>query len=200
MKKANSRVDWLESFIKGYEEGANEILKCYKGKIKEILDYEKKNPFGDSKKVNDARRIINSRHILFRCARLRDSVRKNDPRRIVYDVAWIVSLAYNVGLSKIIAAILGRIKGGQANKKRQGIIEAIKDSLEKIKVPKSTPGLLWNFFKRNYPENNPLNINGFEIFYHDDDLIFQCDIDGREKSIKYKTFERYCYEILKENS
>jgi hypothetical protein len=83
------------------------------------------------------------------------------------------------------------------------MMEILKHGKVKIVRPLS----LWKFFERNHSgRDRTLEIDEYEIFYQSDtrslkenDLLCQIDRDGLEKSIKFKTFKRYFYQILRED-
>jgi hypothetical protein len=95
-------------------------------------------------------------------------------------------------------------RGGRADKRKKGIRLAIKELLPKIKG--LSPRMAWRFFKREYPSSKPFIVGEYEIYFgpdstgnESDDLLIQTK-DFKDSSIKYKTFEKYFYQVLKENT
>lgn len=132
--------------------------------------------------------------------RIRVNIAANDVARQTYDdTRWLNLALYNTGLLKPLYMDFGRWKGGRALKRPIGILLA----MEKVLSTKKKilgPLWLWKIFERERFE-----IDGYEIFYYNDqaglkenDLLCQRDFAGKEHSIKFKTFERWYYKILKE--
>jgi hypothetical protein len=202
------RIDWLEKFLGIYEEGANRILNVYEGRADEILKYYWENPFGDRKKLKSANQILNCRHILWRCDRLRSFVSQNNLRSIVYDVAWLGTLSYNAGLSKIVSSVLGRIRGGKATNTNEKLVLIVQEAFKKSK--RKTASGLWNYLKLKYREE----IGGISFIDMDDPYWRFFKAEGiliskkkrakrqylditKEKFVPYNTFKRYVSGVKK---
>lgn len=110
---------------------------------------------------------------------------------------------YNLGLSKPEYLTVAARRGGRADKKKKGICITIKDLLPKIRG--LSPVRAWRFFKREYPKSKPFSVGEYEVYFEPDhsgdgseDVLVHV-YDLKESSIKYKTFEKYFYQALKEN-
>jgi hypothetical protein len=103
---------------------------------------------------------------------------------------------YNFGLGKPLYLKWAARKGGLADKRKKGILLAIKEALPRIKEMSAT--MAWRFFEREHSPEEILEVGGYEIYSYND-LLFQEDPLGKLSSIKFKTFEKYFYQVLREN-
>lgn len=111
---------------------------------------------------------------------------------------------YNLGLVQPFCLQWAARKGGRADKTKKGIRIAIENHLSTEKL--ITPLHLWKHFKLSH--NNEQNafetpdLNYTVWFYEEvtdrrttGGYLTQKSFDGKELSIRFKTFERYIYKI-----
>lgn len=121
-------------------------------------------------------------------------------RLIYFNTTSLMRKLYDTGLSKPDFMLWGSRKGGKADKRPKGIILAMEKVLS-TKKRTLGPLWLWKIFERGHD----VPADGYDIVYSKDstglkegDSLVQEDImSGKKKSIKFKTFEKYYYEILK---
>lgn len=167
-----NRIDWLEKFLEGYEEEAKSFLK------------------------NDKNKDI-AQAIIAWCKQLRSDVFNQNIERIVYDTAWLLHHIYNLGLIKPMAAVLGPIRGGKANKTNEGLILIIQEALKKSKA--KTANGLWGYIKKNYTHDDFKSEYGTISFIDIDDPYWKYFKKEGILIAKKKRAKRGYLDITKEN-
>jgi hypothetical protein len=215
--------DWLERFLREYEEGANKILDAHKGRrdeilnyhgnylrsegsvvlnisINEMLNYPEKLPPEDHKKVKVIRQILNCRKILEYCNRLRTSVRQNNLRQIVYGMARLDSLFYDAGFIKPENSILGSKRGGEKEKKEPAFDLLVRYAWQNSK--RKTWLSMWKFLKKRLQGGG---IDGYKTIDDDYNFVYEeknnritvyfNNEKKRARDIGFRSFERYVRDL-----
>lgn len=161
---------------------------------------------GTVKKAAETNSEVRERLPLFLryLAMIREHIRENDARRAVYSTIFLVQLSYEAGLDKPFAprlkARMASSKGGSADKRKKGILAAVREILPRL--GKVSPASGWRFFQRNHSGSlNQFAVKDseYELYYdRENNLLVQVDGKGKESSMPFKTFQNYFYSALRE--
>lgn len=128
---------------------------------------------------------------------------ENDVRNLMDTTVLLAHAYYNFGIAEPLYLKWARSRGSHAKKERKAIYGAIITVLPKLRRP--SPRTAWQFFETNHTLEKPLIVGEHKI-YSVPDCSADCS-DGlliqqhgsKISSVKYKTFEKYYYRIIKES-
>jgi len=213
LARGNS-VEVVEIVLKGFEKEARGIYEkavieyarlqkvrpdSFRASLVEITKFEKNE--------SEIRaRLDGTKRVFERAEGVRRAIKRKATEEAALEMMILVFAAVTVNLhgiiNKGIRAKTAPAKGGRGDKKFYGIISAIEQTLKNNNA--GNAHTIWRYFKKNHRgEDNPIEIDDYEIYFYEDmtgkeeNLLFQKHINGKERSMKYSTFERHVNSIKK---
>ena len=152
--------------------------------------------------INETLKFVNSCIKLFQ-----KYITEKDTQNLLTVQILLDHAYYNFGLGTPLYLKWAASRGGRKSKERKGIINVIEQLLRGRGI--SSPARMWKYLATNYndPEKENRSIETTDLAYKvwfardivsnklNDGLLYQQGMDGKEKSIKFKTFEALFYRV-----